>query len=77
MRKLAPIELAIEILGGFGPTAEALNVTRQTVYNWGSWPETVPPKYCRKIQALTHGRVVAEELRPDIFEVITLEDLNT
>ncbi len=62
---LRAIELLNDTQGDF---AEKLGgLSQSTVSSYVTGRRTLPPKHCRKIEALTAGQVTRYQLRPDIF----------
>lgn len=43
--------------------AEKLGIARAALYQW----KKIPAARCKQIEALTGGKITAEEMRPDIF----------
>jgi DNA-binding transcriptional regulator YdaS (Cro superfamily) len=51
--------------------AKALGIHPYKVCSWLKDGFTAPPaQYCKDIEALTHGFVTCEELRPDVFKIV-------
>ena len=60
------IKHAIELLGGASAAAKLLEVSHQSVYFWMTGDRQIPAEKCPDIEALTHGAVTCEELRPGV-----------
>jgi DNA-binding transcriptional regulator YdaS (Cro superfamily) len=52
--------------GSLVELANKLGVTRNTVYQWQRLGH-VPIRYVKKIAELSEGRILIEDLRPDLF----------
>ena len=58
------LDKAIEIAGGLSKLAKELGVSSQRVSNWRS--RGVPEKFSPKIERVTKGQVLCEDLCPDV-----------
>lgn len=63
---MSPLSRAVEILGGASATSRLLGVTPQAVFFWLKGSRMIPPEQCIALERETLGRVVVEELRPDV-----------
>lgn len=54
------------IIGGQSRLARLLNVKSPTVNQWIFLRRKIPAKRCPEIERLVDGRVICEQLRPDI-----------
>ena len=59
------VSAAVTILGGCKATANAMNVTRQTVWNWTK--RGIPAPRVKILASLVDHQVSAEDMRPDVF----------
>ena len=59
----APLDRAIQLVGGKARLAELLKITLQAVSQW----EKVPIDRVNAVVKATSWQITAEELRPDIF----------
>lgn len=64
MLSKTPLEEAFKILENPAKLAYALEITPWAVYKWNV--KRPPRERCLAIQDLTHNKVTAEQLRPDI-----------
>jgi DNA-binding transcriptional regulator YdaS (Cro superfamily) len=68
MKKLKPLERAIEFIGSQAKLAKVCGVHQTTVWGWlhemRGW---VPGEYAEVIERATDGRVKRDELRPDLY----------
>lgn len=60
------IEIAVKAANGQRSLARMLGVSPSYVHKMVK-TNHVPAEQCRKIEAITGGKVTAEQLRPDIF----------
>lgn len=68
MKKLSPLERAIEFAGGQTALASVCGVHQSTVWYWlNKRSGKVPAPFVEKVVKAVRGRVTAEELRPDLF----------
>lgn len=60
---------AIEIFDGtqeeFGKELD--NLSQSTISTYVTGRRKIPPKHCRKIQAMANNQVTIHQLRPDVF----------
>jgi DNA-binding transcriptional regulator YdaS (Cro superfamily) len=62
------ILLATNIVGGTARLQEILGLeSPQQVSNW-IYREATPPEYCLRIEYVTNGEVLAEQLNPECFD---------
>lgn len=68
-----PLLKAIDLIGGQSALARRLNeatsknISQSHVWLWLRAKKGVPAEYCLAIEEITHGRVLASDLRPDVF----------
>lgn len=65
------VKYAASIVGGSSKLAQALDITPSVITHWSLPSEDrffrrVPAERCPEIEALTHGQVRCEDLRPDV-----------
>lgn len=60
------LKAAIKHFGGQGALARELGVTQGLVWQWLSGRRPIAPERCAEIEAATGGRVLAQDLRPDV-----------
>lgn len=65
------IQMAVKVAGGQRKLARLINVSSSHVHKMVKTGR-VPAEQCRKIEAATGGKVTAEQLRPDIFQPVSL-----
>ncbi len=63
---MSALAQAVEILGGATATSRKLGVTPQAVFFWLRGARTIPPEQCIALERETSGRIVVEDLRPDV-----------
>lgn len=61
-----PYKRITKMLGSQSELARLLGLSQQTVNFWFV-SRRVPAEHCRRIEALTDGRVTRYQLRPDVF----------
>lgn len=57
---------AIAAVNGVDRLATELAVTPAAIYRWRDRIDRVPAERCVQIEAITHGLVRCEDLRPDV-----------
>jgi DNA-binding transcriptional regulator YdaS (Cro superfamily) len=65
-----PIDAALDFFGGQQKMADALGVTQSAISQWKVGGRPLSLRRCVEIQRLTNGAVRAEDLRPDMADVI-------
>ena len=63
---MSPLARAVAILGGAAATSRKLGVTPQAVFFWLKGARTIPPEQCIALERETSGKVIVEDLRPDV-----------
>lgn len=66
MRRMNPIQDAIQHMGNASRLAQALGVTTQAVCFWRDGERKIPADKCPDIERATQGVVRCEQLRPDV-----------
>lgn len=67
------LEKAVSLVGSKSELAEAIEVTRKTLYNWFD-SGVVPALKARQIHELTNGQANCQRLRPDLFGAGSKDD---
>ena len=68
MKKLKPLERAIEFAGGQSALARALGIHQTSVWGWLKERKgVVPAKFVEAVSEAVDGKVTPQELRPDLF----------
>lgn len=60
------LEYACTIYGSKGALAHKLGVSPSCISNWLYTDLKIHPDICKKIEKLTHGKVSAEDLNPEL-----------
>lgn len=60
------LQTAAVLLGGYGALAKAAGVTSPAVSQWLTRHRPLPAERCPAIERATAGRVLCEQLRPDV-----------
>lgn len=71
------LDLAIEHLGGVGKLAGAIGIGQAAVSNWRARETVIDPLYCAAIEAATTGAVTRKMLRPNDWQQIWPELVQT
>ncbi|SDY37803.1 helix-turn-helix domain-containing protein [Nitrosomonas sp. Nm58] len=64
--QITAIKKACQIVGGQAQMALLLKVTIATINQWTTGHRPIPAAHCPNIERLTDGKVVCEELHPNI-----------
>lgn len=63
----AALQRAAEILGGQAALGMAIGIDdRRRIWPWFNTDRRVPAEHCPEIERATGGKVLCEELRPDV-----------
>lgn len=65
MRRMNPLQVAVDKLGGQAALAGKIGVRQQHVWNWLNRGGYVPSEHCAAIEAATDSDVTRRDLRPE------------
>ncbi|MFM0630739.1 transcriptional regulator [Paraburkholderia xenovorans] len=72
-----PIEIAAGIAGSYEALANQLGISKGAVHQWKSPDRKVPIEHCTRIEQITEGKVTRQMLRPDDWQSIWPELVQT
>ena len=63
-----PLQRAIDAVAGVSALAAKIGVGPSVVFNWRARQAPVPVEHCAAIELATDGKVTRKELRPDDWQ---------